>query len=492
MYQIYCDNLLLYDPRDESIPIVSAEIKLEVNATGEFTFSLPPTHWGIDSIHKLNSVIEVYDDGNLLYEGRIVKSESNIYRTTTFICEGSLSYLLDSIQRPKAYHNLTPASYLSDKLTQHNSQVEAEKRFLLGTVEKQAMNYDAREDNQYTNTLDTIMDKLVDSNGGYLRVRKQGDTRYLDYLESYHRTSGQVIRFGENILDLSEHISAENVITVLVPLGKAAEGENGESGKRLTIESVNGGKDYLEDPEAIALYGRIVGTHTWEDVTVPANLKAKGQEYLTNARNLTTTIELTAIDLHLVDVDVDRIKLGDMIRVVSPPHKLDKYMMVSKREYNLVNPQDDKIVLGDTIAALTERQAALQKNVEKQKHFSASVEEVRGSVSALAGAVDSAKQDMSTLGGKVQTLEGNSSEVQKTLQGIHNSLTAQEEKIKGMREDIQEDRRRLNELERAGQQAAETTQGILRRLGTLEEDKQNLEERIQGILTRLEALEGGA
>ena len=213
---------------------------------------------------------------------------------------------------------------------------------------------------------------------------------------------------------------------------------------------------------------------------------------MASARNLTATIELTAIDLHLVDVDIDRIRLGDMIRVVSPPHKLDQYMMVSKREYNLVNPQEDKIVLGDTIAALTERQAALQKNVEKQKHFSSSMEEVRGSVSALAGEVDSAKQDVSALGGKVQTLEGNSSDVQKTLQGIHNSLTAQEEKIKGMREDIHEDRDRFNALERADQQAAETTQGILDRLGTLEGAKQNLEERIQGILTRLEALEGGA
>ena len=492
MYQIFCDNSLLYDPRDEDNPILTGKVSLTVNATGELTFSLPPMHKGIDLIRKLSSVVQVYDGGELLYEGRVLDSKSDMYHTVTYTCEGTLAYLLDSIQRPKAYHDLTPASYLNDKIAQHNGQVEAGKRFVLGTVEKQTMNYDAREDNQYTNTLDTIMDKLVDSNGGYLRVRKQGDTRYLDYLESYHRTSGQVIRFGENILDLTEHISAENVITVLIPLGKAAEGENGEGGKRLTIESVNGGKDYLEDLEAVALYGRIVGTKNWDDVTAPANLKTKGQEYLAGARNLTATIELTAIDLHLVDVDIDRIRLGDMIRVVSPPHKLDKYMMVSKREYNLVNPQEDKIVLGDTIAALTERQAALQKNVEKQKHFSSSVEEVRGSVSILAGEVNSAKQGVSALDGKVQTLEGDSTEIQKTLQGIHNSLTAQEEKIKGMREDIHEDRDRFNALERADQQAAETTQGILDRLGTLEGAKQNLEERIQGILTRLEDLEGGA
>lgn len=492
MYQIFCNNSLLYDPRDEDIPIVSGKVNQEVNAADIFTFTLPPMHRGIDMIRKLTSVVQVYDSGELLYEGRVLDAKADMYHTVTYTCEGTLAYLLDSIQRPKAYHDLTPTSYLSDKLTQHNSQVGAEKRFLLGTVEKQAMNYDAREDNQYTNTLDTIMDKLVDSNGGYLRVRKQGDTRYLDYLESYHRTSGQVIRFGENILDLTEHISAENVITVLIPLGKAAEGENREGGKRLTIESVNGGKDYLEDLEAVALYGRIVGTKNWDDVTVPANLKTKGQEYLAGARNLTATIELTAIDLHLVDVDIDRIRLGDMIRVVSPPHKLDQYMMVSKREYNLVNPQEDKIVLGDTIAALTERQAALQKNVEKQKHFSSSVEEVRGSVSILAGEVNSAKQGVSVLDGKVQTLEGDSTEIQKTLQGINNSLTAQEGKMKGIKEDIQEGQGRLNELEREGQQIKEIVQQILPRLDVLEQPDQELEERLQGILTRLDALEGGA
>lgn len=468
MYQIYCDNTLLYDPRDESSPILSGKVSLTVNATGELTFTLPPMHRGIDLIRKLSSVVQVYDSGELLYEGRVLDSKADMYHTVTYTCEGTLAYLLDSIQRPKAYHDLTPSSYLSDKIAQHNGQVEAGKRFVLGTVEKRAMNYDAREDNQYTNTLDTIMDKLVDSNGGYLRVRKQGDTRYLDYLESYGRTSGQVIRFGENILDLTEHISAANVITVLIPLGKAEEAEDGEKGRRLTIESVNGGKDYLEDPEAVALYGRIVGTQTWDDVTVAANLKAKGQEYLANARNLSTTIELTAIDLHLVDVDIDRIKLGDMIRVVSPPHKLDKYMMVSKREYNLVNPEEDKIVLGDTIAALTEKQAALQKSVEKQKDISASVEEVRGSVHILAGEVNTTKQDVTALGGKVQVLETGTSEVQVVLQGIKNSITALEKADCEITEDIQEDRIWLREFEKSAQQMEETMQGILARLEALE------------------------
>lgn len=420
MYRIYCDGELLYASGDDELMILSGKIKLAVNTTGEFSFSLPPGHSEIDHIQKIKTIVQVYDDDEFLYEGRVLASETDIYRRVTYTCEGILSYLLDSIQRPKTYHNLTPQSYLQDKLKQHNSQVEASKRFTLGTVEKQSMNYDARQDNQYTNTLDTIMDKLVASNGGYIRVRHQEGIRYLDYLETYGRVSGQTIRFGENILDLTEHISAADIITVLIPLGKPPEGA--AEGSKLTIASVNNGKDYLEDTEAISLYGRITGTHTWEDVTVPENLKKKGKEYLQNARNLSLTIELTAVDLHMIDVDIDRIKLGDMIRVVSAPHGIDRYMLVSKREYNLVDPSQDKIVLGDTITSLTEKQAQLQKNIEKQKSLADHVEIVQNHIKILSGEMSDTKQELSGMSDKMLVMEANSTNQQEELQTIRNTL----------------------------------------------------------------------
>ena len=454
MYKIYCDGKLLYDPRAPELAIISGKVSLEVNKSGSLVLSLPATHPSLPDIKKLTSVIEAYDDGLLLYSGRPLLTEHDLYGTVTVTCEGELGYLLDSIQRPKEYHNLTPRSYLQDKLNQHNSQVEPAKRFALGTVEKQSMNYDAREDNQYTNTLDTIMNKLVDSNGGYLVVRHEGDVRYLDYLESYGRTSLQTIRFGENILDLTEHISAEDIITVLIPLGKAPEGA--KEGSKLTIASVNGGRDYLEDAEAIALYGRIVGTNEWSDVTVPANLKKKGQEHLKSMRNLALTIELTAVDLHLVDVDIDRIRLGDMVRVVSAPHGIDRYMMVTKREYDLLDPANDRIVLGDTIKSLTEKQAALQKAIEKQKDAAQGVEELKASVNTISQEVDSTKQAVSAIDGKVQVLEGSASDVQSKLIDIQNKLADNGLTIKAM-------------------QAKDTQQ----------------QQAIDGILSRLEALEGG-
>ena len=454
MYQIYCDKELLYDPRDESLSMLSGKVSLEVNRTGALQLTLPARHPGTGSMKKLISTIRVADGADEIFRGRVLTTESDLYGTTRYTCEGELAYLLDSIQRPKEYHNLTPRSYLQDKLAQHNSQVELAKRFTLGVVEKQTMNYSAREDNQYTNTLDTILDKLVDSNGGYLVVRHDGSVRYLDYLESYGRTSLQTIRFGENILDLTEHISAEDIITVLIPLGKAPEGA--KEGSKLTIASVNGGRDYLEDAEAIALYGRIVGTNEWPDVTVPANLKTKGQEHLKSMRNLALTIELTAVDLHLVDVDIDRIRLGDMVRVVSVPHGLDRYMMVTKREYDLLDPANDRIVLGDTIQSLTEKQAALQKAIEKQKDATQGVEELKASVSTISQEVDSTKQAVTAIDGKVQVLEGSASDVQQRLKEIQNKLADNGQTINAL-------------------QAKDTQQ----------------QQAIDGILSRLEALEGG-
>lgn len=51
----------------------------------------------------------------------------------------------------------------------------------------------------------------------------------------------QVIRFGENILDLVQEARGEDIATVLIPLGAMDE----ETETRLTVASVNEGKDYI-------------------------------------------------------------------------------------------------------------------------------------------------------------------------------------------------------------------------------------------------------
>lgn len=132
MYRAYCDGELLFDPRDTELQITAGKVIQAVNTTGEFVFTMPALHAGIRRIGKLKSVIEVYDEEEELFCGRVLSSKKNMYGSVEYSCEGELSHLLDSIQGPKSYHDLTPRSYLKDKLEQHNSQVEEFKRFTLG------------------------------------------------------------------------------------------------------------------------------------------------------------------------------------------------------------------------------------------------------------------------------------------------------------------------------------------------------------------------
>ena len=157
-----------------------------------------------------------------------------------------------------------------------------------------------------------------------------------------------MIRFGENILDLIQEVSCEDLATVIIPLGKRDE----ETDERLTIKSVNGGRDYLEDPDAIALYGRIVKTVEYDDVTLPENLLRKGKEVLNRQKLLIPSITITAIDLHLLDVDIERCKVGDHIRVVSEPHGIDEEMMVLRIELDIQQPENSRLTLGATKVTL--------------------------------------------------------------------------------------------------------------------------------------------
>ena len=100
------------------------------------------------------------------------------------------------------------------------------------------------------------------------------------------------------------------------------EGINGTK-LRVNITSVNDGKDYIFNQEAVNTWGWIWDTVEFDDVTLPENLKAKGEAYLQDCVNLVNTIELTAVDMSMMDVDAEKIKIGDWIRVVSTPHGLD-------------------------------------------------------------------------------------------------------------------------------------------------------------------------
>ena len=348
MYLIYLDGELFYDPRSPDKGLTDMTLEREVNKSGALKFTIPKTHPQINDLKKMYSELSVYQDDDWLYTGRVLSDGYDFYGNRTVECEGELSYLLDSIQRYHEYHDISVADYFTDLISKHNSDVDQRKRFTVGQVTVTDLNDSLYRYSTYENTWKTIEDRLISRLGGYIRIRHEDGKKYIDYIEDYGHTNTQVIRFGENILDLTREGDCDSLATVIVPLGKRDE----ETDERLTIASVNGGKDYIEDTEAIAIYGRIVKVVEYDDVELPENLLRKGQEVLDRQKLLTTTIEITAVDLHLIDVEIERCKVGDSIRVVSEPHGLDDFMVIKKIYLDLLHPENSRLTLGATLITL--------------------------------------------------------------------------------------------------------------------------------------------
>lgn len=379
MYRIYCDDKTLHDVRDEEYQLITPKISLELNKTGSFEFGILPSHPHVNDIKKLKSRLKVYDvdisdsgeASRLLYCGRSITDQRDFEYTGRITCEGELSYLLDTIQRPHTYGSQSGEIHKADTnivifkrlIEEHNSQVEKEKQFEIGIVDIDSVEIKTLATN-YETTWDFINTNFLEKYEGYLRVRYENNVRYLDYVKQYGKVSTQVIRFGENLLDFQKYVKAEDIKTAIIPIGA----------NNVTIKTASGhdGKDYVFNQEAVNLYGWIYSKVDFSDINNPNTLLKKAQEYLNKCINLTTTIELTAVDLHKIDVEIDAIGLGDLIPCVSTHHNLlstpgDKstYYLVNKYEIDLENPSNTKITLGKTLSTLSEKTFSNEVTFEK-------------------------------------------------------------------------------------------------------------------------------
>ena len=356
MYTIYADDALLYSPGDEELSVLSPVLETQCNAAGTLTFVLLPEHPMYSALHKMRTRIDVRQDDEIIWRGRVLETETDFYRQKTVTCEGELTYLVDSVLHPYklADYDGTAAGLFRLYLTRHNEAVSEAQQFQIGNVDIETLS--SVENTGYGNTWDEISDNLIDIHGGFLRIRHEDGARYLDWTKESGTSCGQVIRFGENLLDLSEYVSASEVVTCLIPCA-------GQSGSQITISSVNGGKDYIEDAAGIALYGRIWGV-TEFDAKDASTLLEMAKENLQKRLKETITITISAVDLHLLDVNAESFRVGDKVRVVSPPHGIDAEYTCTAILLDLVNPDQSEYTFGTPETGMASTTAATSKAVE--------------------------------------------------------------------------------------------------------------------------------
>lgn len=373
-YEVYLDSELLYYQNDETYSLVNAVVETALNEAGTFECDVPSNNPLYDSFKVRQSMIQVLKDGVEVFYGEVREVTQNFDFTRHIYAVGELAFLFDSIQPQYINYPLNMGSALNDLLVIHNGQVEDKKKFSVGNVISAESVYQMitnRED-----TLTTIREKLCTPYRLYLRIRKVGVTRYLDLvpLEQYGSYCTQEIQFGENLLDYACNYTSDSIATSVVPLGAKLDDENRTPlaveglDEYLTIATVNQGREWLDNEWAAARFGNIRVVKQFNDITDPQVLKDKGWEWLSSSQYETMTLEVSAIDLSLLDNSIDSFEVGDTVHVWAEPLGMDTTFPVQRKKINLNNLEENTITLSNTmpIGSYTSRTNSAISNVRDE------------------------------------------------------------------------------------------------------------------------------
>ena len=356
MYKIKLDGKILYYPGDREAAVINPELDLQTGYAGELTLKVPALNPLYNDIHNRKSMISVYRDKTEIFYGEVRTREKDRFKNQPIKATGALSFLADTILPQQEWHDMSPREMLDAWLQLHNNQVEDRKKIYIGVVTIHDSNDSLYRITDRENTLEAIREKLVDRLGGYLRLRHEEDKLYLDWIniQEYGKYCEQPIQFGENLLDYSETMTADDVITALIPLGAAIEQETDENAseferleKNVDITSVNDGKDYIYSKEAVESFGWVWKTEKWDDVATPANLLKKATEYLTTQQYENLVISLTAVDLSLFGQDYDSFDIGDRVLCNAIPYGMKKVLPVMEMKIPLQQPDHAQLTLGE-------------------------------------------------------------------------------------------------------------------------------------------------
>lgn len=359
--------------------LVSAVLSKSTTTYDSFTFDIDPTHAMYTEIEPYTCFVKVTrpDKGLTLFEGRVLTYSDSMDSSGTVqkeaVCEGLEGFLHDSVQPWKEFHNTTPKDFLQELITEHNRQVESYKQITLGTV-----TVTNSTDNVYRFTDDTqdtwanIQDKLVSRLGGEMRIRNEGGKLFLDYEPEISSECPQRIELSHNMVSSSRNVDPTEIVTVLKPLGATQERQNSDgstdvSSPHLTIASVNNGSDYLRDEALINQFGIHVKTETWEDVTTPQALLAKGRAFLNAQKAIKYQLQAGYIDLSFMEETIGMIECGTYVRIVNQLEGLYATERIVAMSLDLLNIADSTITLSDNPIDLTAYREQHRSETDAQK-----------------------------------------------------------------------------------------------------------------------------
>lgn len=390
MFKAYVDGVCFYDDRLEENTITGLSLKLEENKGGSFEFTLYPDNPWYASFEKLVSTVIVKQDGKIIFRGRVLDSEESFFRERKITCEGEYAFLNDGIFYPlgsepveatsddeedQAGTRYTPIEIFTQIITDYNSQVPEDRRFNVGSISIEA----AEEEIDYWNlefkpSIDA-MDDLIEQCGGHVMFRhdEESGVVYIDWTDDYQLLD-QSVEFGRNLLDLTQTIQADELVTAILAHGETDENRNiptnishmnipaTETHMQMGVvpEGPDDSRDEQFGPYGILLvnvplyqqYGLIIEERSYDGY--PADWVDQLIEDVDGLTGLSNSIEVEAVDLAWLGSG-EPFEIGRAVKVTSDRHGISDEYHITKIDVDLQDPSSSKITFGKTLKNFVEQ-----------------------------------------------------------------------------------------------------------------------------------------
>ena len=422
MYYVYADGDSIYNQFDKTLTIHSPKVTLELGKAGSFQFDIPPTNQYYNRLTQLKTIIRVELDNKTIFYGRVFSITRGFNNIKKVYCEGALSYLIDTLQQAKSYKGKAKKLF-ENIIDAHNSMADSDKQFVIdrleiedtdviipGKKDKDGNYYGDKYEQtiiesiaeEWLTTYDYINNVLIEYLGGYLIYKYDGGKNKISYISedsfdqeiesaSSKNLNVPSIDYGINMLDLKEELNAEDLCTVLIPLGDDGltieKATNKNQYDDIKIESVDGKGIGIAHTSSVDKYGKIVKSYVFDNVNEANTLFTNGYKYLKAHKNIPISFTVKAVDMHFINKDLDSLTIGEIAKIDSTPHNIVEYLICTKIEYDLEDASKNTYTFGNPKQSLTER---YKKNKQKERKRSASSSK-KSSAKALSTASNVAK-----------------------------------------------------------------------------------------------------
>ena len=333
----------IYDQSQmDTLSVNGPKCTLELNNPGSLSFTLMPDHPLFNTLEPLSSFIQVLDDGEEIFYGKIKsRSEPKITGQVSFTCEGAIGFLQDSEVPPDAKNSsggtqsrkMKAKDFFAWCIQKHNEDVDDFRRKLtVGNITASKKEEQADYSiTSYTQTKSAIESNILNVYGGFLKIRSanHGRVHYIDWVQDYGDLNPQTVAIGENIVDQTNEIDATSMFTVLRPVGN--------NGVKLSEETID-----LYPAADMAKYGRIVKTIEFKAANNETELRTAANKYkesFSKTQFASSSIQL--VDMHYIDGTSPKVRLGDRFTHLAGFNGVE--MIASTLELDFENVQNSRM-----------------------------------------------------------------------------------------------------------------------------------------------------